>query len=184
MLTRAHTLSIVDILRENPQYEAPWERAIDYLASHAGRWVPGWELADAVYGGHCSRAAVPMLISRARRHFRIESDRNLGYRIGRHDVQAAMCPKCSTRRVRYSDEWVCYGCPGTGAADLEVGRTPYAEGSRAGKQWTDEEWQTVTEFMDVENYEQIADRLNRTPNGVRGEVKKQGLSKPYVRTRE
>ena len=182
VLTPAHTSSIVSILASNPRYEAAWERAIDYLASHAGRWVPGWELADAVYGGHCSRSAVPMLIKRAKRYFRVESDPNLGYRIGRADLAEALCKNCGARRVRYQDEWVCYGCPSTAVVDLEVGRAGYAEGSDAGKAWKPEEDAFIREHHTSMGDREMAELLNRSPNGVRSRRATLELGpKKYVR---
>jgi hypothetical protein len=156
-----------------------WERAIDYLTSHAGRWVPGWELVDAVYSGIADRSAVPLLIRRARRYFPIESSR-MGYRIGRPDVAAARCPNCGRQRVRYSDEWVCYGCPGTAAVDLEVGRTPYAEGSRGGKQWTDAEIDLALSLNETHTFEQIGELVNRSGNAVRGLYDSLGVEKKYA----
>lgn len=178
VLTRPHTSSMGNIRAGYANYEASWERAVDYLASHAGRWVPGWELADALYGGICSGSAVPMAVTRARRYFRIESNKVLGYRIGRQEVTAARCPNCGARRVRYPDEWVCYGCPGTHAVDLEVGRTPYAEGSRGGKPWTDDELDLVHDNLEL-TYDELGVMVNRTGSAVRHEVAIQGWDKPY-----
>src|SRR5687768_11202893 len=97
-LTRPYSSSMGEIRTGNAVFEAPWERAVDYLVSHAGRWVPGWELADAVYGGICSESAVWVLINRARKYFRIESSKVFGYRIGEVEATAALCPKCGARR--------------------------------------------------------------------------------------
>jgi hypothetical protein len=178
-ITRGNNGAMPDIRKRSGVFEATWEKAVDYLAEHAGRWVPGWELADVVYQGFCSRAAVAQLMRRARRYFPIESGR-LGYRIGRPDLSAFDCPKCGRRRVRYSDEWVCYGCPGTAAVDLEVGRTPYAEGSRGGKQWTDAEIDLALSLNETHTFEQIGELVNRSGNAVRGLYDSLGVEKKYA----
>lgn len=183
VLTSAHTLSMRHIRNRNEMFVAPWEQAVEYLAAHAGRYVPGWELADRVYGGACSRSAVPMLITRARRYFRIESHRVFGYRIGRQQVAEATCPRCGALRVPYPGEWVCYGCPGSAAADLEVGRTPYAEGTRGGKPWTDEEREVVRRHITTHNYDQIGVMVNRSGSSVRHEVTRQGWEKKYIHSK-
>jgi hypothetical protein len=162
-----------------PRYELSWEIAVDYLASHAGRWVQGWELAEAVYGGYCAPSAVAGAIKAARRYFPIESSR-AGYRIGRADVTAASCPNCGRRRVRYDDEWVCYGCPGTHAVDLEVGRAAYAEGTRGGKHWTDAEIDVAVSLNATHTYEQIGQVVNRSGDAVRGLYTTLGIKKNYV----
>lgn len=163
----------------NRTRQSPTELAVDYLASHAGRWVPGWELADAVYGGHADRSAIAKLVDRARRLFPIESGR-LGYRIGRADLAASKCPNCGRRRVRYPDEWVCYGCPGTAVVDLEVGRAAYAEGTRGGKQWTEAEIELAVSLNATHTYEQIGEVVNRSGDAVRGLYGTLGIEKRYV----
>lgn len=182
MLSHAYNFSIVNMPAENPRYEAVWERAIDYLAAHAGRWVPSWELADEVYGGHCSRSAVPLLIRRARQHFRIESSTALGYRIGRADVAEATCPKCFARRVRYGREWVCYGCPSASAVDLEVGRAAYDSSTNQGRLWTDADLDFIRDNRNHMANTALAAALNRTESGVRGQATAMGLGrKEYIK---
>jgi hypothetical protein len=164
----------------NGRRESPSDLIVDYLASHAGRWVPGWELTDAIYGGHADRTTVAKAVEHARRHFPIESGR-LGYRIGRPDVANAACRNCGRLRVRYPDgEWVCYGCPSTSAVDLEVGRTPYAEGSRGGKQWTDAEIDLALSLNETHTFEQIGELVNRSGNAVRGLYDSLGVEKKYA----
>lgn len=164
-----------------PRYELSWEIAVDYLASHAGRWVQGWELADAIYGGYCAPSAVAGAIKAARKYFPIESSR-MGYRIGRKDVAAAECPTCGARRVRYQGDadWTCYGCPGSWAVDLEVGRAAYAEGTRGGKHWTDEEVDLALSLNATHTYEQIGQAVNRSGDAVRGLYTTLGIKKIYV----
>lgn len=168
-----------EIRSGNGERGATWEQAVDYLASHAPRWIPGWELRDAVYGPYASESAVAGLVRQARRFFPIESGR-LGYRIWRQDLSASYCPKCGRRRVKYDDEWVCYGCPGTAAVDLEVGRTPYAEGSRGGKHWTEAEIQLAVALNATHTYDEIGDAVDRSGSAVRGLYNSLGIEKRYV----
>lgn len=147
-----------------PMKRHSWATAVDYLLSHAGRWVPSVEIADFVYSGACARHAPHMLIARAKRAgVPIESS-VLGYRIGRNLSLA--CPDCGMLRVRYPDgELVCYGCVGTEFVDLEVGRTPYDPTTRQGKAWTQQELQFIRDNRNHMSNVAMAEVLNRTESG-------------------
>lgn len=158
------------------------EGAALYLVSHRGRWVPAWELADHLYGGHCGRSTVRMLVLRLRRRgLEVESG-PFGYRVGRSAVRE--CDRCGGRMVRYEDEWVCYGCPGTGVVDLEVGRSP-AVGERGGREWTEEDRARLREMWLLPmKQDAIGEVLGRSASAVRAEAATLGLGrKPYVRGR-
>lgn len=174
MLTGVHTLTIMTPV---------WAQAVLYLARRAGYWVSSWELGDHVYGAGCySRHAPHELVRRARRAgVPIESNRALGYRLGRD--RSLICSSCGSLRVRYADgEVVCYGCVGTEYVDLEVGRAPYREGSRQGKPWTEEEKRFVLENDALMGLEELGRRLDRSASAVRGLRAQLGLPrKPYVR---
>jgi hypothetical protein len=155
---------------------------VEYLASHAGRWVPGSELADALYSGLCAESAPRVLVKRARaKGFAIESG-PLGYRVGRAVARESACPKCARLRVRYGREWVCYGCPSTAVVDLEVGRAGYEEGSQQGKAWKEVEVEFAWVHRGVMGYEALGEALDRSPDGVRGLFHTRGWAKPYVRS--
>jgi hypothetical protein len=144
-------------------------------------------LADGCQGGSSptpfTAATLIELPSRKPSNTRagISRSRRLGYRIGRPDVANAACRNCGRLRVRYPDgEWVCYGCPSTSAVDLEVGRTPYAEGSRGGKQWTDAEIDLALSLNETHTFEQIGELVNRSGNAVRGLYDSLGVEKKYA----
>ena len=161
-----------------------WTVAVDYLLSHAGRWVPSVEIADHVYAGACARHAHHMLVKRAKQAgIPIESS-VLGYRIGRNNTLA--CPDCGALRVRYPDgELVCYGCVGTEFVDLEVGRTPYDPNTRQGKAWTEADLQYIRDNRATMSNEAMARALNRTESGVRGQSTAMGLGrKAYIKVKE
>lgn len=144
-----------------------WRAAVEYLVSHAGRWVTSVEIADFVYAGACSYRAPHVLILRARRAgVPIESS-EMGYRIGRD--HRLTCPDCGALRVQYPGELVCYGCVGTDFVDLEVGRAPYDPTTRQGRAWTEEELAYIREHRDTKSNAEIARDLNRTESGVRGQ---------------
>lgn len=153
-----------------------WTAAIDYLLSHAGRWVPSVEIADHVYSGTCNRSAPHVLMHRAKRAgIPIEASL-MGYRIGRNNSLA--CPDCGALRVRYPDgELVCYGCVGTEFVDLEVGRTPYDPNTNQGKAWTDKELQFIRDNRDTMSNVAMAEALNRTESGVRGQATRMALGR-------
>ena len=158
--------------------------AVQYLVGHRGRWVPGWELADLLYGGACNRRSVSVVISRARRRgLRVESSA-FGYRIGRPGQQEGDCPVCSAPRVRYEGEWVCYGCPGTSVVDLEVGRA-MPVGEHSGKGWDEEQRRRLRELWPLDlTQEAIGEELGRSASAVRAEAASLGLGrKRYVRGR-
>ena len=160
-----------------------WTTAVEYLLSHAGRWVPSVEISDHVYAGICSDASPRVLIHRARRAgIPIESS-ELGYRIGRDNSLA--CPTCGSLRVRYPDgELVCYGCVGTEFVDLEVGRAPYDPSTKQGKAWTQEELDYIRDHRDTKSNAEIARDLNRTESGVRGQSTAMRLPRKAYRRNE
>lgn len=157
-----------------------WASAVEYLASHSGRWVTGMEIGDFVYKGICSPRAPHALMRRARQAgIPIESS-YLGYRIGRDNSLA--CPTCGSLRVRYPDgELVCYGCVGTQFAELEVGRAS-GEGERSGKPWTPEEEAFVRANQHRMSQAQMGELLQRSEPSVRGYMRTRGLEKRYVLT--
>lgn len=157
-----------------------WASAVEYLVSHSGRWVTGWEIGDFVYKGICSPRAPHMLIRRARRAgIPIESS-ELGYRIGRN--KELTCPSCGALRVLYPDELICYSCVGTEFADLEVGRSQ-GEGERSGKAWTPSEEAFVRANKDRMSHREMGELLQRSEAAVRGYTRTRGLDKRYVLTK-
>ena len=156
-----------------------WRMAVEYLVSHAGRWVTSVEIGDYVYSGACVRHAPHMLIQRARRAgVPIESS-EMGYRIGRNT--SLVCPSCGALRVQYPGELVCYGCVGTQFAELEVGRAS-GEGERSGKPWTPEEEAFVRANQHRMSQAQMGELLQRSEPSVRGYMRTRGLEKRYVLT--
>lgn len=181
------------------------QQVLDYLASHAGRFVPSDEILQAVWGGFADPSRPWVVIWRIRQKLGrtvIEGSGGpggLGYRItqGRANTLAHRCPRCGRAVTDYrEDGWVCHACGAMGQrkalessnemADLAVGRSPYAEGTRGGKQWTEEEDRFLIENHRCMTQEQIGDYLNRSPNAVRGEMgalKRRGVlpkeRKPY-----
>lgn len=160
-----------------------WRSAVEYLVSHAGRWVTSGEIGDYVYAGAFSRTAPHVLIHRAKRAgIPIESS-EMGYRIGRN--QQLACPDCGALRVQYPGELVCYGCVGTDFVDLEVGRAAYDPTTRQGRAWTPQELAYIREHRDTKSNAEIARDLNRTESGVRGQATAMRLPrKTYVKVTE
>lgn len=157
-----------------------WEQAVAYIASHGGRWVPGFEVVDHVYSGAGSPHAAKVLIYRARKAGVPVESSMYGYRIGRQKVRT--CTRCNALTVIYPDgEVICYSCVGAEYADLEVGRAPYAEGTRQGVPWTEDERQFVLAHMHEMTLEELAEGIDRTVSAVRGFLFTNGLHKPYVR---
>lgn len=182
-VTRRYMLSMGNIQPRNRVNSSMVDELVEYLASHAGRWVPGSELADALYSGLCAESAPRVLVNRARaKGFAIESGA-MGYRVGRSLSQNA-CGRCGRLQVRYGREWVCYGCPSTAVVDLEVGRAGYEEGSQQGKAWKAVEVEFAWLHRAVMGYEELGAALDRSPNGVRGLFNTRGWAKPYVRRTE
>ena len=135
-----------------------------------------------MYGPGCySRQAPIEMVRRARlAGVPIESNRAMGYRLGRD--RSLICSSCGSLRVRYPDgEVVCYGCVGTEYAELEVGRAPYDPNTRQGRAWTEEESALLRELWQTRMTQaEIAMRLERTANSVRAQGKILGLGrKPY-----
>ncbi len=171
-------------------------QVLDYLRTHRGRIVPGWELREAVLGAFSTADAERVWVWRVRRKLAagvIVTVPGMGYRFGLGPVVEAMprCPRCSQAISRYDDEWVCYGCGARGerkrleaAVDLEVGRASYAEGSRSGQVWTDEERAFVLRHVEDMTLEEIGSALPegpRTESAVRGLLAGLGVRKRYVR---
>lgn len=180
MTVAAEIANRLHVLTISEMRVATWTTAVEYLVSHAGRWIPAAELGDYVYRGACSRAAPHVLIRRARAAgVRIESSA-FGYRVGR--IDRPVCRTCGGLVIDYGDDLVCYGCIGTEYADLDVGRAPYREGSRQGRRWTAEEIQFVLDNDSSMGLEELGQRLDRTASAVRGLRATLGLSrKTYVR---
>lgn len=162
-------------------------RLVRYLEGHAGRYVDGWELKDHLYGGIASDAAIRFLVNRVRfklgKHV-IETGDFGGYRINHGQAMELdrVCVHCRKPVVRYQDEWVCYGCPSTQAADLDVGRSP-AHGMNGGKQWNETERAFAIAHAQDMSHAEIGEALQRSESSVRGELTKLGIKKRYVRRR-
>lgn len=183
-VTRRYMSSMVDMQPRNRVSSSMVEQLVDYLVSHAGRWVPASELADALYGGVCGESSPRALVNRARaKGFAIDSG-PMGYRVGRAQAKESACPRCGRMQVRYGREWVCYGCPSTAVVDLEVGRAGYEEGTMQGKAWRPAEVEFAWKHRGLMGYEELAVALNRTSSGVRGLFGVRGWEKPYVRSRD
>ena len=160
-------------------------RLVRYLEGHAGRFVAQWELRDALYGGMGDHAAVRRLVSRVRAKMGagfIERGEMGGYRLSsqRAAELERVCRRCARPVVAYEGEFVCYGCPSTQYAELEVGRAD-GPGERSGKAWTDEERVFALEHNGDMSFEEIGAALQRSEASVRGEYQKMGLRKRYVR---
>lgn len=157
---------------------------LSYLCGHAGRFVSGWELADAVYGGVGGEAAVRMGVMRLRGRLgdrAIEAVRGLGYRVpaSRAAELERVCANCLRPVADYEDVEVCFGCgrtfakplPFEGAGDIDVGRAPYKPGSRSGQAWTEGEKEFVRSHMDSLTLEEMGSKLNRSASSVRGLIR-------------
>lgn len=158
-----------------------WTQAVEYLVSHAGRWVSGFEIGDHVYRGQHSPKAPGQLIYRARKAgIPIESS-PYGYRIGRQ--HRLTCRQCGALMVRYPDgEMVCYSCVGSQYIHLEFGRTPYAEGTRQRAPWSEEDRAFVLTHQSDMSLAELGAAISRTPAAVRGFLKQHSRTrKPYVR---
>lgn len=171
VLTRVHTCAVMVPV---------WFDAVLYLARRSGQWVASVELGDAVYGeGLYSRHAPHNLVARARKAgVPIESNKALGYRIGRD--RSRLCGRCGSMKVRYEGEEVCYGCVGTEFVDLEVGRAEYDASSRQGKGWEAWEEALLRRLWPELSQAEIGARLQRSEASVRGRGKELQLGKkPY-----
>ena len=96
---------------------------VQYLATHAGYYVPSTELAEHIYGFGGTAAAVAILVWRIRRKNgpRIEAARQFGYRLA-EDVAFALarfCTNCSRDVTVAGREWTCYGCGASGTLPHE-----------------------------------------------------------------
>mgnify|MGYP001174153113 FL=1 len=170
------------------------QQVLDYLASHAGRFVPSQELREAVFGEYSSPTRPLEVVLRIRRKLGasvIESAPGFGYRVSnaRACGLARRCPRCGRGIVEYRSEgWVCFGCGAQGeraaieVAELEVGRAAYRGGSRQGEPWTEEERRFVLENDARMGLEEMGRQLDRTASAVRGLRAQLGLPrKAYVR---
>ncbi len=181
---RVTTVLVMVSREQNRQLLSPTEhRIVTYLAGHAGRFVADWELRDFLYGGVCSPNVVSVHIARIRQKLGrtfIETGELGGYRLSsqRAAELARVCAVCSKPVVQYEDEFICYHCPGTHNVDMGVGRAAYAEDSRSGTQWTQEEEQFAMEHWDDMSLAEIGEKLQRSEASVRGHFP--GLRKPYV----
>ena len=159
-------------------------KLVEYLAGHAGRAVADWELKDFLYQGLCSEPLVRVHIRNIRRKLGrafIEVCDSGGYRLSSQRAAALsrVCSRCGKPVVEYAGEFVCYGCPSTQHADLEVGRAE-GPGERSGSAWTDEESEFAVAHAEDMTFEEIGDLLQRSESAVRGRYAQLGLAKPYV----
>lgn len=185
--------AIVDRVQGEARLSYREQQLLDYLASHAGRFVPSSELRDALFGGIASASAPMELVMRIRRKLGpavIESAVGFGYRISnaRACGLARRCPRCGRGLVDYgADGWVCFGCGAQGEraspeppVDLEVGRAP-GPGMRSGAPWTEDERRFVMAHLEDLSLEQIGAALDRSESAVRGMLDGLGVRKRYVR---
>jgi DNA-directed RNA polymerase subunit RPC12/RpoP len=116
MLTHAYSFVPTDQRARLSYREA---QVLDYLASHAGRFVPGDELARAMLGDYCHRSAPHVYVWRLRQKLGsrvIETERPFGYRIPvrQAELLSWRCSRCHRAAVRHGMAWTCYGCGATG----------------------------------------------------------------------
>jgi DNA-binding CsgD family transcriptional regulator len=159
-------------------------QCLDYLRTHRGRIVPGWELREAVLGQFSADGMERVWVQRIRLKLSaavIVTVEGMGYRFGIGRVAEALprCPSCGRAVARYEEIWQCYACGAHGerktldlAVDLEVGRAAPPDDSRSGRGWSDEEREYIVTRRDERNDRQMADELNRSPSGVRAERKR------------
>ena len=159
------------------------QQAITYLRSHAGSYVPSGELADFIWGDGSNPRLASRLIQlvRAKMGTNYVESSPFGYRLtnSRAANVAMVCSRCGAAVVSYEGEFVCYGCPSTQHADLEVGRAE-GPGERSGSAWTDEESEFAVAHAGDMTFEEIGDLLQRSESAVRGRYAQLGLAKPYV----
>ena len=160
-------------------------KLVEYLDGHAGRAVFDWEMKDYLYQGLCSEPLVRVHIWNIRRKLGrafIEVCETGGYRLSsqRSAQLARVCAKCGKPVVRYEEEFVCYGCPSTQFADLDVGRAD-GPGERSGAAWTEDETAFAVAHAADMTYEEIGAEVRRSGSSVRGRFAQLGIAKRYVR---
>lgn len=99
---------------------------VQYLATHAGYYVPSAELAEHIYGFGGTPALVRDLVWRIRRKNgpRIEAARQFGYRLAENASYslARFCTNCSRDVTVTGRDWTCYGCGASGTLPHEEQR--------------------------------------------------------------
>lgn len=156
-----------------------------------GRTVPTVTLARRLFQDEGAVSLVRMLVSRTRSKLGgsvIENNWG-GYRIpGRfRPVVPKCCNNCGSPVEFDAREWWCEDCgkggelPRLEMPDRGVGRRGYAEGTKQGQPWSEEERAFVVEHLDDMNLEELGAALDRTASAVRGFLATNGLKKPYVR---
>lgn len=175
-------------------YLGPREYALlNYLASHAGRYVLASELLDYVWSGIGGEHLVRQSVRRIRRRLGngfIEGGRGFGYRLshGRAEELDHVCGECRRLMVDHGDVRQCYGCgaqvekprPIGGVGEVGDSRTRQG-GVRGGAPWTEEEVAFVMEHLHDMTHQEIGEYLERSEASVRGLLKGRGVRKPYVR---
>lgn len=188
-------MTVPALSREQSGRRLTWRelQVLTYLAGHAGRFVSGDELGDAVFGPFRGRGVERVVVCRLRRKLGaafIEQSHGLGYRLGsqRSAALSRECGRCRRPVVDYGEFWTCYACGATGegprpldvAVDLGVGRSA-GPGSRSGAPWTDEEREFVLAHLEDMSLEQLGAALERSESAVRGFLDGLGVKKRYVR---
>lgn len=183
-LTLVNISSMVSREQNGARLTAMEWRLVQYLDGHAGRAVFDWELKDFLYQGICSEPLVRVHILNIRRKLGrsfIELCETGGYRLSsqRSAMLARVCTRCGKPVVQYEEEFVCYGCPSTQFADLDVGRAS-GPGERSGAAWTEEERAYAVAHAEDMTFEEIGAQLQRSESAVRGLYAQMGLTKRYV----
>lgn len=169
------------------------QRALDYLASKPGRWVPGDELRLAVYGPYSVPSAIRVLIHRMRSRLpsvAIHSSTHLGYMLPRTSLGAVSprCGRCGCAVVFDGSDWTCLDCGATGSLPRietvsPAQRASPQAGTQQGKPWTEAENLFIRANAHRMNDAGMAEHLNRTAAAVRAQRGKLGIEKPYVLTK-
>lgn len=156
-----------------------------------GRAAPTASLAKRLFQDETAVVLVRQLVQRSRRKLGGSVIENTwgGYRIpGRfRPVVPTCCARCGSPVEWDARDWWCADCGAGGEMPrLEVvshgvGRRGYAEGTRQGQPWSEEEREFVLAHLDDMNLNELGEALDRTPSAVRGFLAVNGLKKPYVR---
>jgi hypothetical protein len=162
------------------------QQALTYLRSHAGAYIPAYEIAEFIWGAGTDPQNARVIISqlRAKLGSSFVDSCSFGYRLthSRAALVAMVCRTCGHVAVNYSEEWVCYGCVGTHAVDLEVGRAE-GPGERSGQAWSEQETAFVAEHADDMSLDEMGEVLQRSGSSVRARLDQLGIEKKYTRRR-
>ena len=159
-----------------------------------GRWVPTDVLARELFADEAATGPVRKLVWLARKKLGrslIESAPWAGYRIpGRYrDEVPTVCARCGSPVEFEGREWACTDCGRNGeipkmpGLDRGVTRRGYADGTRQGSAWTEQEKAFVLAHLDDMSLTELGVAVDRTPDGVRGFLATNNIKKPYVHSR-